>query len=96
MQRYLEAVKSLDKVTDIDPKNTYAWYYKGNAYYYLHRYHDAVGSFNVVRDFEPKNSKVLGKLHNIYSNYSHEFDEALKISKESDTSIFENEIELIV
>ena len=37
----------------------------------------------------------MKKLHNIYSNYSFEFDEALKISKQHDTSIFENEVELI-
>ena len=81
LQRYLEAVKSLDKATDIDPKKTYAWYYKGNAFYNLQRYPEAVKSFKVVRDIEPKNSKVLEKLHNIYSNYTLEFDEALKISR---------------
>ena len=95
LQRYLEAVKSLDKATDIDPKNRDAWYYKGLSFYNLQRYLEAVKSLDKATDIDPKNSKVMKKLHDIYSNYTFEFDKALKISKQRDTSKFENEVELI-
>ena len=52
-------------------------------------------SFNVVKDIEPNNSKALEKLHDIYSNYTFEFDEALKISKQRDTNKFEGQVSLI-
>ena len=38
----LEAVKSLDKATDLDPKNSDAWYYKGESLYRQGLYDDAI------------------------------------------------------
>ena len=79
LQRYLEAVKSLDKATDIDPKNRDAWYYKGLSFYNLQRYLEAVKSLRQGHRYMIlKIVKSMKKLHDIYSNYSFEFDEALK------------------
>ena len=53
--KYDEAVKSLDNATDIDPKNSDAWYYKGLSFYNLQRYLEAVKSLDKATDIDPKN-----------------------------------------
>jgi hypothetical protein len=86
---------SYDKALEINPKNSDAWYFRGNTLGQLKRYEEAIQSYDKALEINPKNSdawyfrgNTLGQLK-CYEEAIQSYDKALEINpKNSDAWYF--------
>lgn len=58
LQRYEDAVQTLQRVLEIDPENARAWTAMGVAYFGVGRDEDAVQAFQRVREIDPEHTGI--------------------------------------
>jgi len=58
MGNYDEAIKTLDKAIEINPRLAEAWYNKGNALLSLGKYEEAIKAFDKAIEINPQYAKA--------------------------------------
>ena len=88
-ERYEDAVASCDKALELNPDDDLAYFFQGNALYYLSRYDDAIASYDKALEIKPDHYQALYKrgnaLYNLgrYSEAIASYDKALEIKPDN-------------
>jgi tetratricopeptide (TPR) repeat protein len=75
--KYDDALKALDKATEIDPMNAEAWYWKGRALGGMAKYDDATRAFDIVIDNFPQSTDAWYWKGRVLAGMT-KYDDALK------------------
>jgi tetratricopeptide (TPR) repeat protein len=71
-------IKAIEKATEADPHNIFAWKFKGIVLSrYLHRYNEAIEALDRSLQIDPRDANVWGLKGIILARYLHKYEEAI-------------------
>ena len=59
LKQYKEAIGDFDKAIELNPKDAYAYYNRGNAKHDLKQYKEAIADFDKAIELNPKDASLM-------------------------------------